>query len=123
MATDTLVDWISPVAIHPGEMLAEELEARGMSTAEGAHPRAKYNLHTGYREGQGGLHYPSLGSIVSAELGKAEFALPNYVSIGNRSYDAGFLPPRNNPLIVTDPARGVQDFAERLDGRLHWFPG
>src|SRR5436190_20043037 len=27
---------------------------RGMSTAEGAHPRAKYNLHTGYREGQGG---------------------------------------------------------------------
>jgi Protein of unknown function (DUF1501) len=84
---------------------------RGMSTAEGAHPRAKYNLHTGYREGQGGLRYPSLGSIVSAELGKAEFALPNYVSIGNRSYDAGFLPPRNNPLIVNDPARGVQDLA------------
>ena len=34
MATDTLVDWISPVAIHPGEMLAEELEARGMSPAD-----------------------------------------------------------------------------------------
>src|SRR5215204_1266713 len=38
---------------------------RSMSTPEGAHPRAKYHLHTGYREGQGGLVYPSLGSIVS----------------------------------------------------------
>ena len=35
-----------------------------MSTPEGAHPRAKYNLHTGYREGQGGVVYPSIGSIV-----------------------------------------------------------
>ena len=25
----------------------------------GAHPRAKYNMHTGYREGQGGVVYPS----------------------------------------------------------------
>ena len=28
---------------------------RSMSTPEGAHARAKYNLHTGYREGQGGV--------------------------------------------------------------------
>src|SRR5262245_4765225 len=37
---------------------------RSMSTPEGAHPRAKYNLHTGYREGQGGVVYPSLGATV-----------------------------------------------------------
>src|SRR5262245_13368630 len=35
---------------------------RGMSTPEGAHPRAKYIGHTGYREGQGGIIYPSIGS-------------------------------------------------------------
>src|SRR5436190_24222123 len=40
---------------------------RSMSTLEGAHPRAKYHLHTGYREGVGGLVYPSLGAIVSKE--------------------------------------------------------
>ena len=57
---------------------------RGMSTAEGAHPRAKYYLHTGYREGQGGLVYPTIGAIVSAEVGRADFPLPNFVSIGNR---------------------------------------
>src|SRR5262249_28035682 len=59
---------------------------RGMSTAEGAHGRAKYHMHTGYREGQGGVAYPSLGSIVAKELGKEDFPLPSYVSVGNRTY-------------------------------------
>jgi uncharacterized protein (DUF1501 family) len=82
---------------------------RGMSTPEGAHPRAKYNLHTGYREGQGGLVYPSLGAIVGSELGDATAAMPNFVSIGGRSFGSGFLGPKHQPLLVTDPAKGVED--------------
>jgi hypothetical protein len=89
---------------------------RGMSTAEGAHPRAKYNLHTGYREGQGGIVYPSIGAIVSQEVGRADFPMPNFVSIGNRSYGSGFLGPKHQPLIVGDPARGVQDLASAVKG-------
>src|SRR5262245_60065098 len=80
---------------------------RGMSTAEGAHPRAKYNLHTGYREGQDGLVCPSLGAMLSTELGRRDFAMPNYVTNGNRSYGSGFHGPKHQPLIVQDPARGV----------------
>ncbi len=96
---------------------------RGMSTGEGAHGRAKYYLHTGYKEGQGGLTYPSLGSIVSAELGKPQFPLPNFVSVGNRSFGSGFLGARHQPLIVTDPARGVENLKspagpEHFRGRL-----
>jgi hypothetical protein len=90
---------------------------RGMSTGEGAHARAKYNLHTGYREGVGGLTYPSIGSIVSAELGRPEFPLPNYVSIGNRSYGAGFLGPQHQPLVVADPVRGVENLRPFADQR------
>jgi hypothetical protein len=82
---------------------------RGMSTPEGAHPRAKYNLHTGYREGQGGLVYPSIGAIVAAEVGKPDASVPAFVSIGNRSYGSGFLGPKYQPLLVQDPARGVED--------------
>jgi hypothetical protein len=82
---------------------------RSMSTAEGAHPRAKYNMHTGYREGQGGLTYPSMGAIVAKEIGNPDVSLPNYVSIGNRSFGSGFLGPKYQPLIVNDPARGVED--------------
>lgn len=82
---------------------------RSMSTPEGAHARAKYNLHTGYREGQGGIVYPSIGSIVSKELGSESNPLPNFVSIGNRAYGAGFLGARHQPLIVNDAARGVEN--------------
>ena len=82
---------------------------RSMSTSEGAHGRAKYYLHTGYKEGVGGLVYPSIGSIVSKELGNQENPLPNFVTIGNSRYGAGFLGPRHQPLNVIDPTRGVEN--------------
>ncbi len=82
---------------------------RGMSTPEGAHGRAKYYGHTGYREGQGGVTFPSLGAIVSSELGNPDSATPNFVAIGGRSYGSGFLGPKHQPLLVTDAAKGVED--------------
>jgi Protein of unknown function (DUF1501) len=99
------------------KLMNQAVIMRGMSTAEGAHPRAKYNMHTGYREGQGGVIYPSIGAIVSKEVGRADFPMPNYVSIGNRSYGSGFLGPKHQPLIVNDPARGVQDLASAVSGK------
>jgi hypothetical protein len=96
---------------------------RGMNTSEGAHGRAKYHLHTGYKEGQGGVVYPSIGSIVASELGDPKFPIPNFISIGNRSYGSGFLGARHQPLVVTDPARGVENLkpfveAKRFDDRI-----
>jgi uncharacterized protein (DUF1501 family) len=89
---------------------------RGMSTGEGAHGRAKYNMHTGYREGQGGVAYPSLGSIVAKELGRKDLPLPNFVSVGNRSYGAGFLGTRFQPLIINDARRGVENLKPTVGG-------
>jgi len=96
---------------------------RSMSTGEGAHARAKYNLHTGYREGQGGVVYPSLGSIAAKEIGNTESPLPNFVSVGNRSYGSGFLGARHQPLVVNDAARGVENLRSsvqdtQFNGRL-----
>ncbi len=82
---------------------------RGMSTSEGAHGRARFYMHTGYKEGVGGLSYPSIGSIVSSELGKESFPLPNFVAVNGRSFGSGFLGPRQQPLFVQDPARGVEN--------------
>ncbi len=82
---------------------------RSMSTGEGAHGRAKYYLHTGYKEGVGGLVYPSIGSLAAKEIGNPDIALPNYVSIGNRSFGSGFLGARHQPLLVNDPVRGVEN--------------
>jgi hypothetical protein len=89
---------------------------RGMSTGEGAHGRAKYYMHTGYKEGFAGLVYPSLGSIVSMELGRPDFPVPNFVSIGNRSYGSGFLGARHQPLVVNDAQRGVENLKALVDG-------
>ena len=82
---------------------------RGMSTSEGAHGRARYFMHTGYREGQGGLSYPSIGAIASAELGKEDFPLPNFVAVNGRSYGSGFLGPKHQPLFVQDANKGVEN--------------
>src|SRR5437667_2033344 len=88
---------------------------RSMNTPEGGHARAKYYMHTGYREGVGGLTYPSLGAIASAELGDPDFPLPNFVSVGKGGYGAGFLGARHQPLIVNDPERGVANLAPQDD--------
>jgi hypothetical protein len=89
---------------------------RGMSTLEGAHPRAKYHLHTGYREGQGGVVYPSIGSLVAKELGDPEQPMPSFVSIGNRTYGAGFLGTRYQPLSIVDARRGVENLKPLVAG-------
>jgi hypothetical protein len=90
---------------------------RGMTTSEGAHGRARYYMHTGYKEGQGGLTYPSIGSIVSSELGRPEYPMPNFVAVGGRSYGAGFLGAKHQPLVVTDPAKGVENLKPLTDSQ------
>ncbi len=80
---------------------------RSMSTKEGDHTRATYLGHTGYRP-IGPLRYPSLGSLLSKELGRDDAELPNFVSIApNRivspgAFGPGFLGPQYAPLIVGD---------------------
>jgi hypothetical protein len=109
-----------PKLAHPMQDIAI---VRGMTSGEGAHGRARYYMHTGYREGSGGVVHPSLGAIVSAELGSAQSTMPNFVAISNRSFGSGFLGPKHQPLVVADPTRGVENLkplvAEReFDGRV-----
>ncbi len=91
------------------QVMNHGLVIRGVSSPEGAHARAKYYGHTGFREGQGGVVYPSLGAIVSQEAGKSDSPMPNFVAVGGRSYGSGFLGPKHQPLLITDPNRGVED--------------
>src|SRR5262245_38747957 len=95
---------------------------RGMSTVESDRQLATYHLHTGYRKQAGGVAFPSLGSIVSRELGKEGFPLPNFVCLGSGSRQAmrsGFLGPDHQPLDVLDPERGTDNMAP-LAGRAEF---
>jgi hypothetical protein len=99
---------------------------RGMSTVENEHLRARVHLRTGYQSGQGGLTYPSLGSIASEAIGDPDFPVPSYIAVSDvrdRSHGPGFLGPRHQPLFVRDPNKGVENLKAMVppagvDGRL-----
>jgi hypothetical protein len=80
---------------------------RGMSTKEGEHTRATFIMRNGYVP-TGPIQYPSIGSLVSKELGSDESPLPNYIAIAPyrqfnpNAYAPGFLGPAYAPLIVGD---------------------
>ena len=97
---------------------------RSMSTSEAVHERARFLMHTGYRQ-SGASVYPSLGCIASHELGQPDFELPNFVAIdggidGNNAGGAyrstpAFLGPRHAPLVVADPDRGVENLRPAIE--------
>jgi hypothetical protein len=93
---------------------------RSMSTKEGDHSRATFNMRTGYTQ-TGPIHYPTLGSLVSKELGSDDAELPNFVSIAPvrtfnpAAFSPGFLGPRYAPLIVGEP--GAIDTQGGTDAR------
>jgi hypothetical protein len=78
---------------------------RSMNTKENDHGQGTYFMHTGYQP-RGAIQYPSLGALVSKEIGTDEAALPNFVSVApfrqfnNEAYGSGFLGPKYAPLIV-----------------------
>jgi hypothetical protein len=110
------------------EQMKEIALIRSMTNREGAHPRAVYQLHTGYLP-SGAVKYPSFGAIVSKELGQENFELPYFVSVGGRFFNtagAGFLGMKYAPFSVGDPNRmpsnaelpgsvGKDRFARRMD--------
>jgi len=100
---------------------------RGMSTEEPDHARGRLYMHTGYRPGIGGVEYPVLGSVVSAEIGDADAALPNFVVTGTplNKHEfvttPGYLGPRHQPMALADPAKGLENLkplADDFDDRL-----
>jgi hypothetical protein len=84
---------------------------RSMATKEGDHTRAAYHLRTGYLP-TGSIQYPTLGSLVSKELGQDDAALPNFVSIAPApflspaAYTSGFLGPEYSPLMIGNQGFG-----------------
>jgi len=79
---------------------------RGMSTKEGDHARGTYLMRTGQLPGAAGIQYPSVGALVSKELGDPKAELPNFISIApqrffsQEAFGPGFLGPIHAPLVI-----------------------
>ncbi|APW59164.1 DUF1501 domain-containing protein [Paludisphaera borealis] len=82
---------------------------RSMSTKEGDHGRATFTMRTGYLPA-GPIRYPTLGSLLSKELGDDAAELPNFVSVAPvralnpAAFSSGFLGPQFAPLVVGERA-------------------
>ncbi len=96
---------------------------RGMSTKEGDHARGTYLMRTGQLPSASGIQYPSIGGLVSKELGDMRAELPNFVSIAPQrffaleAYGPGFLGPQYAPLVVAENQR-LQNGNADLDAAL-----
>lgn len=92
-----------PKLAKHGERLAV---LRGMSTKEGDHFRGTYLMRTGQLPSAAGIQFPSIGALLSKELGDPRAELPNFVSIAPQrffsadAFGPGFLGPIHAPLIV-----------------------
>src|SRR5205807_4631213 len=95
---------------------------RSMTSKEGNHGRATYLLHTSYPP-SGGIVHPGFGSLVSQQLGPADFDLPHFVSISGQTVGPSFLGVRYAPFVVTDPNQAPDNLLppvapDRLTRRL-----
>src|SRR5205814_8195834 len=70
-------EYLPKIAKHGKEMAI----IRSMNSKEGDHGRASFLLRTGYLP-QGPIQYPTLGSLLSKEMGNDQAELPNFVSVG-----------------------------------------
>jgi hypothetical protein len=97
---------------------------RSMTSKEGDHGRATFWLRTGYLP-QGPIQYPSIGALVSKELGDDQSDLPGFVSVApfrvlnQGAFGSGFLGPRHAPLVVGENGGGpVQQGQNNVDRAL-----
>ena len=101
---------------HTAQIADKITVCRAMTHGEAAHERGTHNMFTGYRPNPA-IVFPSMGSIVSHELGVRQ-SLPPYVSIPtvpNTYAGSGYLSSAYGPFALgSDPANGnfkVQDLA------------
>src|SRR5688500_12737034 len=81
---------------------------RSMTTKEGNHQRASFLLHTGYVP-TNSLKHPTLGALVSQQIGNPQCELPHFVRVGGRFANAGA-----GGILGVDFDPFVLDSAERL---------
>ncbi len=100
--------------VHFSELMKETAKVadklciiRAMSHGEAAHERGTHNMMTGYRPSPA-LHFPSMGSVVSHELGPRN-NLPPYVCVPktpNIYAGTGYLSSSYSPFSLgDDPAK------------------
>ena len=105
------------------EQLADQMDSvslvRALTSKEGDHARAIYNIKTGYRPDTTLVH-PAIGSVIchqmeSADSGRVD--IPRHVSIlpGQSPARGGYLGDRYDAFKIGDPLNPVPDVQARVE--------
>lgn len=97
-----------------------------MSSTNGAHAQARYQMMTGYNKLATIVH-PHIGPFAEEYLGKRGDLLPDSVVINRGTSNSGYLSPALSPLPIANPEAGVANstittseerFAKRMEMSL-----
>ena len=99
-------EWLPNVA----KMMHRGVIINSMSTTQGAHLQGDYYQHTGYTM-RGATRHPTMGAWLQKFQGKGNPTLPGSVIITQSSKHpgGGYFETALQPLIVNDPAHGLQN--------------
>lgn len=98
---------------------------RSVTSKEGDHSRATYNVKTGYRPFPNLVH-PSIGSVVCHSLpdsGASPLDLPSHISILPGGFPArgGYLGSRYDAFQAGDPVKPIPDVRPAVSGERQQF--
>lgn len=103
------------------ELMNDFSVVRSVTSKEGDHARATYNVKTGYRPFPGLVH-PSIGAILCHELPAplvdgATIEIPTHISIlsGRDSARGGYLGAQYDAFQIGDPKSPIPDVRPRVD--------
>lgn len=116
--TEAISTSVSGIRIAQGwdetaKMMDDIAIIRSMTNKEGSHPRATYQMHTGYIP-SGSVKHPSFAANIAKELADPEFDLPAVVSVG-ATQGAGFLGVNYEPFVVNQPGSLPQNVATPVE--------
>lgn len=89
---------------------------RSVTSLEGDHERASYNVKTGYRPNPA-IKHPSIGAILSHELPNPAIEIPTHISILPDQWPArgGYLGSQFDAFQVGDPNKPVPDVSTKVE--------
>lgn len=95
---------------NTAKMMHHGVIINSMTSTQGAHAQGNYFQHTGYTM-RGGTRHPTMGAWLQKFQGKGNSALPGSVVVTGDSKHpgGGFFEAAFQPLIVNNPAAGLQN--------------
>ena len=95
---------------HTAKTMHRGAIINSLSSTQGAHAEGNYFQHTSYTM-RGATRHPTMGAWLQKFQGKGNADLPGTVVITGDSRHAGggFFEPAFQPLLLNDPARGLQN--------------